>query len=100
MRRVTRLTPRMVRITFSGEQLAGFESTGPTEHIRVYMPDSETGELLLPTMGPEGNAFPEGREPPPPGVHGAPVGPGDGGVGPGHSSSRQGARSEMGCRSQ
>ena len=64
VRRVTRLTPRMVRITFGGEQMAGFESNGPAEHLRVYMPDSETGELLLPVMGPEGNAFPENREHP------------------------------------
>ena len=61
VRRLTRLTPRMVRITFGGEQMAGFESKGPAEHIRVFMPDSETGELLLPVMGPEGNAFPEDR---------------------------------------
>ena len=64
VRRVTRITPRMVRITFGGEQMAGFESKGPAEHMRVYMPDSETGELLLPIMGPEGNAFPEGRKQP------------------------------------
>ena len=64
VRRVTRLTPRMVRITFGGEQMAGFESNGPAEHLRVYLPDTETGELLLPVMGPEGNAFPPDRKPP------------------------------------
>ena len=64
VRRVTRLTPRMIRITFGGEQMAGFESKGPAEHIRVYMPDSETGELPLPVMGPEGNAFPGDRRRP------------------------------------
>ena len=64
VRRVTRLTPGMVRITFGGEQMAGFESKGPAEHIRVFMPDSESGELLLPVMGPEGNAFPEDRRRP------------------------------------
>ena len=61
VRRLTWLTSRMVRITFGGEQMAGFESKGPAEHIRVFMPASETGELLLPVMGPEGNAFPEDR---------------------------------------
>ena len=61
VRRVTRLTPRMVRITLGGEQMEGFESRGPAEHVRVYMPDSETGELVLPVTGPEGNAFPEDR---------------------------------------
>ena len=61
---VTRLTPRMARVTFGGEQMSGFESKGPAEHMRVYLPDSETGELLLPIMGPEGNAFPKGRQQP------------------------------------
>ena len=61
VRRVARLTPRMVRITFGGEQLEGFDSRGPAEHFRIYLPDSETGELVLPTMGLEGNAFPENR---------------------------------------
>ena len=64
VRRVTQLTPRMVRITLTGEQMAGFESKGPAEHIRVFMPDSETGELLLPVMGPEGYAFPQDRRRP------------------------------------
>ncbi len=64
VRRVSRITPRMVRITFGGEQMAGFESKGPAEHIRVYMPDGETGDLLLPVMGPDGNAFPEDRQRP------------------------------------
>ncbi len=61
VRRVTRLTPRMVRITFGGEQMEGFQSKGPAEHFRVYLPDGETGKLVLPSFGPEGNAFPEDK---------------------------------------
>lgn len=61
VRRVTRLTPRMVRITLGGGQMEGFESKGPAEHFRLFLPDSETGELLLPVEGPEGYAFPEDR---------------------------------------
>lgn len=61
VRRVTRLTPRMVRVTLGGGQMEGFESKGPAEHFRLYLPDGETGELILPVMGPEGNAFPEDR---------------------------------------
>ncbi len=64
VRRVTRLTPRMVRITFGGEQMAGFESKGPAEHIRIFMPDSKSGELLLPVIGSEGNTFPEDKQRP------------------------------------
>ena len=61
VRRVTRVTPRMVRITLGGGQMEGFESQGPAEHFRLFLPDSETGELLLPVLGPDGNAFPEDR---------------------------------------
>ena len=61
VRRVVQLTPRMVRITFAGEQLRGFDSRGPAEHFRLYLPDGETGELVMPIPGPEGNAFPEDR---------------------------------------
>ena len=63
VRGVTRVTPRMVRITFGGEQLDGFNSKGPAEHVRIFLPNSETGELLLPEPGPEGNEFPEGMRP-------------------------------------
>ena len=61
VRRVTRLTPRMVRVTLGGGQIEGFESKGPAEHFRLYLPDSETGELLMPVEGPEGYGFPEDR---------------------------------------
>ena len=53
----------MVRITLGGEQLEGFASKGPAEHVRIFLPNSETGELLLPEPGPEGNEFPEGMRP-------------------------------------
>ena len=59
--RVVPLTPRMVRITFGGGQIEGFQSEGPAEHMRVFLPDSRTGELLLPVMGPDGNAFPSDK---------------------------------------
>ena len=65
VRRVSRFTPRMVRITVGGEQMNGFQTRGAAEHIRVYLPDSETGELVLPVEGREGNAFPQdGKRPP------------------------------------
>ena len=58
VRRVTRITPRMVRITLGGEQMTGFNSKGPAEHVRIYLPDAESGELVLPVEGPEGLNFP------------------------------------------
>ena len=56
---VERITPRMVRITLGGSQLEGFQSKGPAEHFRIYMPDPQSGELVMPVEGPDGLAFPE-----------------------------------------
>ncbi len=65
VRRVKQLTPHMMRITFGGEQLAGFHYAGPASHLRVFLPNSVTGELVFPVEGPEGNAFPQGSSLPP-----------------------------------
>jgi NADPH-dependent ferric siderophore reductase len=59
VRRVERITPHMVRVTLSGEHLEGFSTKGVAEHVRVFLPDAETSELLLPVPGPDGLAFPE-----------------------------------------
>lgn len=56
-----RITPRMVRITFGGGQLEGFESRGPAEHFRIYLPNPDTGELPAIAEGPDGPNFPEDR---------------------------------------
>jgi len=54
---VTDLTPRMRRITLSGEQLAGFTSPGHADHIKVFLP--EPGHPpVLPVLGAEGLLFP------------------------------------------
>ena len=54
---VTDLTPRMRRITLSGEQLAGFASPGHADHIKVFFP--EPGHPpVLPILGAEGLQFP------------------------------------------
>ncbi len=55
------LTTSMVRITFAGDQLAGFTSKGVAEHFRIYLPDAVTGELVLPVEGPDGYTFPEDK---------------------------------------
>lgn len=51
----------MVRITFGGEQMEGFVSRGPAEHVRIYLPDAASGELPMPVEGPEGLDFPEDK---------------------------------------
>lgn len=57
------LTPGMLRLTLGGAGLAGFRSTGiADEYIRLFFPDPETGELVLPEIGPDGRwTFPEDR---------------------------------------
>ncbi|GAU86438.1 siderophore-interacting protein [Bosea sp. BIWAKO-01] len=58
------LTPGMIRLTFSGEGLNRFRSTGiPDEYIRLFFPDPATGELVLPTIDAEGRwVLPEERQ--------------------------------------
>lgn len=59
------LTPGMVRLTFSGDGLAAFRSTGiGDEYIRLFFPDEATGELLLPVIDDEGRwTFPDDKPP-------------------------------------
>ncbi len=49
------LSPGMLRLTFSGEELAEFKSTGiGDEYLRLFFPDEATGELVLPIIDEEG----------------------------------------------
>ncbi|HEV7258753.1 MAG TPA: siderophore-interacting protein [Bosea sp. (in: a-proteobacteria)] len=59
------LTSGMVRLTFSGDGLAAFRSTGiADEYIRLFFPDPETGELALPTIDADGRwTFPDSGPP-------------------------------------
>ena len=38
--RADRLTPRMVRVVLGGEELEGFTTRGPAEHLKVNFPPS------------------------------------------------------------
>ena len=62
--RVDQLTPHMTRVTFGGENMAGFVTKGPAEHIRIFLPDESTGQLPLPVPGPDGLEFPPDGERP------------------------------------
>ena len=49
------LTPAMVRLTFRGEALADFQSTGVgDEYLRLFFPDEASGEVVLPVIDDEG----------------------------------------------
>lgn len=62
--RVSQLTPHMVRLTFGGENMTGFLSKGPAEHVRIYLPNEETGVMTLPVKGSDGLEFPQEVERP------------------------------------
>ncbi|GAA1940149.1 siderophore-interacting protein [Agromyces allii] len=60
---VSRPVDEYVRVTFSGADLADFESNGPTDHVRVFFPDPATGELVAPVAagpGEDGIVRPDG----------------------------------------
>jgi NADPH-dependent ferric siderophore reductase len=63
VRRVERVSPRMVRVTLSGPELAGFTVEQPAASVRVLLPSSGSGELVAPSWN--GNEFllPDGRRP-------------------------------------
>ena len=61
--RVQTLTPHLIRVTFTGDDLDDFESASFDDHIKVFFPAPGTDQLGLPTMGPEGLIFPGGERP-------------------------------------
>tara|TARA_R110002124_G_scaffold100238_2_gene247008 strand:- start:3557 stop:4384 length:828 start_codon:yes stop_codon:yes gene_type:complete len=51
---VTYPAPSIARITVSGDELEGFISSGPADHVKVFFPDPKTGVLTAPAMTAEG----------------------------------------------
>lgn len=49
-----RLTPNLVRVTLTGDELTGFVSLGPTDHVKLFLPDPATGVLTTPQLTPDG----------------------------------------------
>jgi len=64
VREVEHLTPKMLRVTVGGDDLAGFVSMGFDDHVKVFFPPPGSDELVLPTMGPDGPIFAEGAPKP------------------------------------
>jgi NADPH-dependent ferric siderophore reductase len=61
--RVERVSPRMVRVTLAGPELAGLTVEQPAASVRVLLPSPGATELVVPTWN--GNEFrlPDGRRP-------------------------------------
>ncbi|SHK33030.1 NADPH-dependent ferric siderophore reductase, contains FAD-binding and SIP domains [Pseudonocardia thermophila] len=51
---VRRLTPRMVRVTLAGEELAGFQAPAPADHVKLFFPEDRDGLPVMPKLGPNG----------------------------------------------
>lgn len=63
VRHVTRLTPRMVRVTFHNPDLGDFISASFDDHMKLFFPAD--GQPIMPENTPEGPRFPEGVQRPP-----------------------------------
>jgi NADPH-dependent ferric siderophore reductase len=58
---ISQLTPRMRRITFSGDKLADYPNDGPATHFKLLLPAPGQAEITLPEPGPDGPVWPEPR---------------------------------------
>ena len=58
------LTPGMLRLTFGGEGLRDFKTTGiGDEYLRLFFPNAETGKLHLPVITEDGRwTYPDGQD--------------------------------------
>ena len=63
VRRVERLTPRMVRVTLAGDELAGLTVEQPAASVRMLLPSPGSAGLVVPQWN--GNEFllPDGHRP-------------------------------------
>lgn len=60
VRAVERITPKMMRITLGGDDLAGFVSASHDDHVKLFFPPAGQEKPVLPTLGPNGPVFPDG----------------------------------------
>jgi NADPH-dependent ferric siderophore reductase len=64
VKRVEQLTPRMLRITLTGDDLADFETHSPDDHLKIMIPAPGQEKPDLPVPGEKGITFAEGAIPP------------------------------------
>ncbi|WP_091809239.1 siderophore-interacting protein [Burkholderia sp. WP9] len=61
VKQVRALTPHLIRVTFTGEDLHDFVSTSFDDHIKVFFPEPGADKPVLPEAGPNGPVFPAGQ---------------------------------------
>jgi NADPH-dependent ferric siderophore reductase len=60
VRGVSRITPKMVRITVGGDDLTGFISAAHDDHVKLFFPPPGEEKPLMPTPSPNGPIYPAG----------------------------------------
>ncbi|WP_338910299.1 siderophore-interacting protein [Mycetohabitans rhizoxinica] len=65
VKRVRQITPTLVRVTLAGDDLHDFVSASFDDHVKVFFPLPGMDNPPLPTVGPDGVAFPEHHPRPP-----------------------------------
>jgi NADPH-dependent ferric siderophore reductase len=59
VKRVQALTPHLIRVTFTGDDLHDFVSASFDDHVKVFFPTPGADKPVLPSAGPNGPMFPE-----------------------------------------
>ncbi|HWH98575.1 MAG TPA: siderophore-interacting protein [Pseudolysinimonas sp.] len=54
---VQRPAQDVVRVTLGGPDFDDFVSTGPADHVKLFVPDEASGVLRAPTLAPDGSGF-------------------------------------------
>lgn len=60
VKRVAHVSPHLARVTFTGEELRDFVSAAFDDHVKVFISSDGVSAPILPTVTPDGIAFPEG----------------------------------------
>ncbi|RKT22230.1 NADPH-dependent ferric siderophore reductase [Paraburkholderia sp. RAU2J] len=63
VKQVRALTPHLIRVTFTGDDLRDFVSASFDDHIKVFFPEPGSDKPTLPEAGPDGPVFPAGQRP-------------------------------------
>jgi len=59
VKRVHAVTPHLVRITLTGDDLHDFASDSFDDHVKVFFPEPGAQRPVMPTAGPQGPVFPD-----------------------------------------
>ncbi|SMG61437.1 siderophore-interacting protein [Paraburkholderia susongensis] len=57
------LSPHLIRVTFTGDDLHDFVSASFDDHMKVFFPEPGADKPTLPQAGPDGPVFPDGPRP-------------------------------------